>query len=864
MSKTQPSDASGPTESGTDAPPDGSAATPSVTQPVAPSVTQPGSCTIPAQPTGAPPVDLSVIVPAYNEEARLAPSLEAIRTHLGTLTTGGGRRLRWELIVVDDGSTDATAEVIEKAAATEARIRLLRTPANRGKGHAVRTGVLASRGRRVLVTDADLATPIEDLDLLQHRLDEGATAAVGSRALPGSRIAVRQHALRELLGGAGARLIRAAAVPGIRDTQCGFKLFDGDKVRAAFTRSRLDGWSYDVEILRHFHERGWPVAEVPVRWAHQPGSKVRPLAYPTVLADLVRLRWRAVRPVQIIVPALYLFFAFVLYGGLWGNLGSGYLADSGSDQTQWEWFFAVTADNVANLHNPFFTDLQNFPLGVNLMANTTMLGLSAPLAPVTLAFGAHVTWAIVLTGGLAATAIAWYWLIAKRFVRSRWAAALGGAFCAFAPPMISHGNAHPNFIVFFMFPLIIDRLLRLCEGTRTTRDAVILGLFLTYQVFLGEEALLLAVCGLVLFAVGYAIASPDVAKAVAPPLLRGLGIAALVCLPLLVYPLSWQFFGTQSYHSVLHGQVGNHPMALLEFATRSMAGDEKVAASLSLNRTEENAFFGWPLVALTVALVVHLRNQPRVLALGGTALGAVVLSLGQNIPLLGTDRTLPGPWRVLARLPLFESVIESRVAMVAVPAIGILLALGCDRLAVTRLRSERETSHRLLGWAALAVALLPLLPTPYRTVERDPTPAFLADGTWRTYVRPGHSLVPVPVPSPSDTAALHWQVDADLGFAFPGGYFNGPWGPDRVGIYGPEPRATGELLRKIRETGKVPALGARERRDFRTDLGFWRADALVLAPQDNVLPLRTAVTRLTGEEPKRIGGTWVWDVRDDR
>ncbi|MEU5051975.1 dolichyl-phosphate beta-glucosyltransferase [Streptomyces sp. NPDC021096] len=813
----------------------------------------------PPIPAGASTVDLTVVVPAFNEEDRLAPTLRAIREHLGTLEP-----LRWELLVVDDGSTDGTAAITEAAAADEPRIRLLRTPANRGKGHAVRTGVLASSGRRVLVTDADLATPIEELAVLQRHLDAGATAAVGSRALPESRVAVRQHALRELMGRLGARLIRAAAVPGIRDTQCGFKLFDGDKVRTAFAGSRLDGWSYDVEILRFFHQRDWEVAEVPVSWAHQPGSKVRPLAYPRVLADLLRIRLRTVSPVRLAVPALFLLFSFFLYGGLWGALDTGYLADSGSDQRQWEWFFAVTADNVAHLRNPLFTELQNFPLGVNLMANTAMLGLSVPLAPVTLAFGAHVTWAIVLTGGLAATACAWYWLIARRFVRSRWAAALGGGFCAFAPPMISHGNAHPNFAVLFMMPLIIDRMLRLCENRRPTRDAVVLGLFLAYQIFLGEEALLLAVTGFALFALGYAIAAPDVAKAVAAPLLRGLGIAALVSVPLVIFPVAWQFYGPQSYHSVLHGQVGNNPMAMLEFATRSLAGDDKIAASLSLNRTEENAFFGWPLVVVAVAVVVHLRDQPRVRALGFTALGAAVLSLGQNIPLLGTDKTLPGPWRLVAKMPFFESVIESRTAMVCAPALGILLALACDRLALRRLRSERESSRRLLGWAALAVAVLPLLPTPYRTVERAPVPAFFADGSWREYVRPGHSLVPVPVPSPTETAALGWQVDSGLGFPFPGGYFNGPWGPERIGIYGPQPRFTSDLLNKVRESGKVPDIGAQQRRQFGWDVDFWRADAFVLTPQDNEAPLREALTRLSGKEPRRVADSWVWDVRERR
>ncbi|WP_394297371.1 dolichyl-phosphate beta-glucosyltransferase [Streptomyces albus] len=238
------------------------------------------------RPGSRPLVDLTVVIPAYNEEHRLRRGVDEVCRYL---RAGGGR---WEVIVVDDGSTDGTAAVAAEAAAGEPRVRLIRTPVNRGKGHAVRRGVLASRGRRVLYCDADAATPIEELARLAARLDAGYAAAIGSRAHPGARIEVRQHPLRELLGKAGNRLIRALAVPGIRDTQCGFKLFDGDKARSAFARARTDGWGFDVEILRHFHAHGWPMAEVPVRWAHQPGSKVGPRDYVRVLAEVVAVRLR--------------------------------------------------------------------------------------------------------------------------------------------------------------------------------------------------------------------------------------------------------------------------------------------------------------------------------------------------------------------------------------------------------------------------------------------------------------------------------------------------------------------------------------------------------------------------------------------
>ncbi|MFD4143544.1 dolichyl-phosphate beta-glucosyltransferase [Streptomyces sp. NPDC058572] len=799
-------------------------------------------------------VDLSVVVPAYNEEGRLRPTLEAICAYLRADPERWGS---WELIVVDDGSTDSTAKIAQEAAADEPRIQLITGGTNRGKGHALRRGVLASYGRRVLFTDADLATPIDELARLDERLAASAgDAAIGSRAHPESRIEVHQRRTREWLGRMGNRLIRAVAVSGIQDTQCGFKLFDGDKARAAFADARLDGWGIDVEILRFFRRAGWQVTEVPVRWSHVSGSKVRPADYGKVLLELLRLRARAVRRVDVAVAALFLLASVVLYKDLWADLGDAYLRDAGQDQNQWEWFFAVTADNVVHLRNPLFTTLQNNPDGVNLMANTVMLGLSVPLTPVTLLLGPAVTWALVLTLGLTATAVSWYRLIARRLVANRWAAALGGAFAAFAPPMISHGNAHPNFLVLFMIPLIVDRTLRLCEGRNVVRDGVLLGLFATYQIFLGEEPLLLAAVGMLLFALSYALARRDVARASWRPLLRGIGIALLVCAPLVAFPLGWQFFGPQSYKSVLHGDnAGNSPLAFLQLSGRALMGSDAGADPLAMNRTEQNAFYGWPLIALATAIVIRLWRLALVKALAFTAVAAALLSLGPKFRIPYTDIVLTGPWRGLAHQPLFESVIESRVAMICAPVLGVLLALAADRLA-----APRERLMRAAGFAVLAAALIPVVPTPYPVRERIEIPAFIEHGAYRRYLAAGESLVAVPLPSPGSAEALHWQSSTGLDFKVAGGYFNGPWGPDRIGIYGATPRHTSNLLGEVRNTGRVPEIGPNWQAQARADLAAWKAGVVVLAPQYNDGPLYDAVSKLIGRPGERVAGVWVWDV----
>jgi dolichyl-phosphate beta-glucosyltransferase len=222
---------------------------------------------------------LSVVLPAYNEAARLPRTLERIAAHLGP------RREAYEVLVVDDGSRDGTAEKAQAAGAT-----VLRNESNRGKGYAVRRGMLAAQGRRRLMTDSDLSTPIEELDRLAARMDEGYDVVIGSRALPQSRIEVHQPWYRENMGRLFNLFVRTLVVPGIRDTQCGFKLFTAETAREVFSAARLDGFSFDVEALFLAARKGRRIAEVPVVWRNDTATRVSLgrgfLAFP----DLLRIR----------------------------------------------------------------------------------------------------------------------------------------------------------------------------------------------------------------------------------------------------------------------------------------------------------------------------------------------------------------------------------------------------------------------------------------------------------------------------------------------------------------------------------------------------------------------------------------------
>lgn len=227
---------------------------------------------------------LAVVVPAYNEAGRILPTLARLEEYYQA------QDYTWSVTVVSDGSTDGTEELVAGFCAKHPQFSLLSYKPNRGKGRAVRQGMLSAHGEILLFCDADLATPQEETAKLLPYMQTH-EIAIGSRPLRESRLERRQPRLRELVGRSANKVIQVLGVRGISDTQCGFKMFRHDAAREVFSRCKLDGFSFDFEAMMIARDLGYRIAEVPIRWSHQEGSKVVLWRdAPRALADLLRLR----------------------------------------------------------------------------------------------------------------------------------------------------------------------------------------------------------------------------------------------------------------------------------------------------------------------------------------------------------------------------------------------------------------------------------------------------------------------------------------------------------------------------------------------------------------------------------------------
>ena len=240
---------------------------------------------------------LSIIVPAYNEAERITPTLRAVQAWVAA------ERVAAEILVVDDGSRDGTRDVVRALARELPDLRLIESWPNHGKGHVVRAGMLTARGTLRLFMDADNSTPISELPRLLDRIAAGAHVAIGSRRAPGAVQQIKPPWYRRAWSRLANRVVQAGLLDGIRDTQCGFKLFTAEAAEAIFARVKTTGWGFDLEALALARRLGYRTDEVAVAWTDDPRSKIHPLRDAwRITREFLRIR-RAFRRGEYALPA---------------------------------------------------------------------------------------------------------------------------------------------------------------------------------------------------------------------------------------------------------------------------------------------------------------------------------------------------------------------------------------------------------------------------------------------------------------------------------------------------------------------------------------------------------------------------------
>ncbi|WP_432828904.1 hypothetical protein [Dactylosporangium sp. CA-092794] len=535
---------------------------------------------------------------------------------------------------------------------------------------------------------------------------------------------------------------------------------------------------------------------------------------------------------------------------------------SPGDRALAEYFLGYSARIVAHGDNPLHIMQVNVPFGINGMANTSILGLGLPLSPITLLFGTQVTFDLLIVIGIAGTASAWYWLLSRHVVTSRTAAWVGGLVGGFAPAVASHASYHPNLVAQFLVPLLAWRTIKLLEG-RPLRNGLLLAAVVVYQVFINEETLFLAALAIGAFLLIYAVQRRELVRAALKPLILGLGVTAVASVAVLAYPLWFQFYGPGSY------QGGEAYMTTFRMDVLGLTSYGSNSVAERLGRfgeprpplgAEEHGFFGWSLCLLLLTLIVWQWRDVLVRTLAITGLGFAVLAWGSPLQFQGRDTHVPGPYGLIMHLPLFDTLLPTRLGEVTNWAVVPIVAIGLQRL--MRLRGLDARTRRLFLIGAFAAALVPGAPMPIKVELRPQTPAFIASGAWKPYVGPGQSVLIVPLPQWDFQIATFWADATNTDLPLSHGYFLGP--ADGIkghhAFVGPVPRPTDKLFSDAMYKRAVPTVTDADREQAKVDLRYWHT-ALILCPEGPkfVAGCQT-ISELVGPGTF-TGGLWMWDVR---
>lgn len=556
----------------------------------------------------------------------------------------------------------------------------------------------------------------------------------------------------------------------------------------------------------------------------------------------------------------FVLVALWLTRGLWPDPDTRTLALNPADQVLVEWFLSYGSRFWVGDFS-LVTDRLNAPDGINMMTNAATVGLGVLFGPITWAFGAATTFAVIMAVNLAATAIGWYLLFSRTMHTSRASAVVGALFCGFAPGMISQANSHLHMTSQWLVPAMVWCVIMLARAAAVRDQAprilwvsVLFGLLVTAQVFIGEETLFLTALTLVFVTLVYAALKR-------PPwgqvwrFAAGLAVAVAVALPLLAYPLILQFKGPQSvpngvfssdyFVADLASFVATSPLSLM--------GTEE-AARLSTGPAEYNTFLGWPLVIVLFGLALWLRRQAIAVACFVAALIMAGFSLGPHIVVNRAPTGIEGPYQMLKGLPVIDGALPLRFALAAIPLIAILLVLGLEKA-----RGFAPGWVRFGVPAIVGLALLPLVPLPLPTEDRRAVPRFYSEGHWRQCADEGEVIVPVPLPTPPSPEPMRFAADQRVAFGLPEGFFIGPYGRNGRATIGTWKRPTSSLLAQVARTGKRPPVDDKVRAQARTDLARWKASCVVLTEHPYKDQLRLTVEDLLGPG-KQVADAIIWSL----
>jgi len=569
-------------------------------------------------------------------------------------------------------------------------------------------------------------------------------------------------------------------------------------------------------------------------------------------------RW----PIHLLVAAVYIGLGLLVMAHWVANPQGRVSAHLANDNTWFQWLLSHGAYSVRHLENPFFSLRQNYPIGVNMMANTSVLGVTLPLAPVTMLLGARVTYLLWMVGACAGTAFSAYWVLQRYVVRSRAAAFLGGAFAGFAPGVIHHANGQPNFVSNFALPLIVVQVLRLGIDRRWLRDGIILGLLVTYQVFINEEILVVTAGACVVAVLAYAALRPRVARERFKYFLLGSAVTAVTAGLLCAYPLWFQFNGPGTFTSLpLYHTWGEDPVTYLTFARDTLVGDPIVEKTMG--HPEQNSWFGWPLTTVVVASILLLwRRSVAVRVAAIVALVFGVMALGPKVRFNGEYPGIRGPWAFIPDdLPVLGLLTPSRLTFAVVGVFALVIALAWD--AVGRVRDRDTKPGRIaavLAMALIAAALIPLIPKPLPAQNDERPPVFITSGEWREYVPDGRTLIPVPLPNKfAGVETLSWSAWAEHEFPVPEGYFLGP-NKDGFGVGGTaEVSMLTKLINLSRRKNYVPKVTPELQLKVQNEIRQWDGSVVVLRARPENANFKTLLDQLIGPSEQNLD-VWLWKV----